>query len=123
MRYVILVYQDERRVQALTRSEMEALEAEYREFTDATRAAGVYLDGAPLRSTDTATTVRVRRGRRSVTHGPFAETKEQLGAFVLLEARDLNDALAAAARIPGARTGSVEVRPVRPTLSQEERSA
>ena len=123
MRYVILIYQDEHRVRTLTRSERDALEGEYHDFLDAAKASGLYLDGAPLRPTDTATTVRVRRGRRGVTDGPFAETREQLGGFVLIEARDLNQALDAAARIPGARTGSVEVRPVRNMHTHEESRA
>ncbi len=123
MRYVLLIYQDERRLQGLTRSERFALEGEYVHVMDTMRASGQYLGSAPLRSTDTATTVRVRGGRRSVTDGPYAETREQLGGFFLIDARDLDAALDAAARIPGARTGSVEVRPVRRAPSPEENSA
>ena len=123
MRYVILIYQDEGRVQELTRSERLALEGEYAEVVDTMKASGRYLGSAPLRSTDTATTVRVRGGRRTITDGPVAETMEQLGDVFLIEARDLDAALDAAARVPGARTGSVEVRPLRNVHSLEENEA
>ena len=83
---------------------------EYNEFGQA--AAAVMRGGAALYQTSTATTVRVRNGKVSTTDGPFAETKEQLGGYYMLEARDLNEAIQIAARIPGARTGCVEVRPV-----------
>ena len=76
-------------------------------------ASGHFITGTPLHPVHTATTVRVRNGRATVTDGPFAETKEQLAGFYLIDARDLNDAIQAAAKIPPARTGSVEVRPVR----------
>lgn len=85
---------------------------EYREFTAAIRASGHYVDCNRLLPAATATTVRVRQGRVSTVDGPYAETKEQLGGYYLIEARDLNEAIQVAARIPGARLGCVEVRPV-----------
>lgn len=85
---------------------------------DALKASGHLLLGQPLQPVCTATTVRKRDGRVSVTDGPFAETKEQLAGFILIEARDLNDAIQVAARIPTARTGSIEVRPVRQLMAE-----
>ena len=85
---------------------------EYFAFTDGLRASGRMVASEALQPTHTATTVRVRGGKISTTDGPFAETKEQLGGFYLVEATDLNEAIQIASRIPGARTGSVEVRPV-----------
>jgi hypothetical protein len=90
----------------------DAFMQEYFSFTDAIRKSGQYLGGEALQPVSTATTVRVRNGRTSTTDGPFAETKEQLGGFYLIEARDLNDAIQVAARIPSARMGCVEVRPI-----------
>jgi hypothetical protein len=90
----------------------DAFMQEYFSFTDAIRKSGQYLAGEALQPVSTATTVRVRNGRTSTTDGPFAETKEQLGGFYLIEARDLNDAIQVAARIPSARLGCVEVRPI-----------
>ena len=85
---------------------------EYREFTDSIRQSGHYLDCNRLQPPQTATTVRVRNGKVSTTDGPFVETKEQFGGYYLIEARDLNEAISVASRIPGARFGCVEVRPV-----------
>ena len=85
---------------------------EYFAFTEDIRKSGKYVAGEALQPVQTATTVRVRNGKLSTTDGPFAETKEQLGGFYLIEARDLNDAIQVAARIPSARIGSIEVRPV-----------
>ena len=85
---------------------------EYFAFTEGIRKSGQHLGGEALQSVQTATTVRVRNGKVSTTDGPFAETKEQLGGFYLINARDLNDAIQVASRIPSARLGSVEVRPI-----------
>jgi len=85
---------------------------EYREFTASVRASGHYVDSNRLLPANTATTVRVRQGRVATTDGPFAETKEQCGGYFVIEARDLNEAIQIAARIPGARLGCVEVRPI-----------
>ncbi len=113
MRYLCLIYRTERDVASLSKEELEAMTKEYSRFTDEIRGSGHHLAGDALQPVETATTVRVRNGRVSTTDGPFAETKEQLGGFYMIEARDLNDAIQIAARIPGARTGSVEVRPIK----------
>lgn len=112
MRYVCLIYDEEKKLAEMSRTEGERFMGEYFAFTNAIREAGQYVAGEALQPVETATTVRVRGGRLSTTDGPFAETKEQLGGFYLIEARDLNEALQIAARIPSARTGSIEVRPV-----------
>jgi hypothetical protein len=113
MRYLCLIYDDEKRMSARPTPEAEAFTKEYFAFTEGIRKSGHYLGGEALQPVHTATTVRVRGGRVSATDGPFAETKEQLGGFYLIEARDLNDAIQVASRIPSARVGSVEVRPIR----------
>jgi hypothetical protein len=109
MKYMLLIYTDEN---AWTEAEREHCYAESTALTQELHAKGQYLGAAPLQPVATATTVRVREGKRLVTDGPFAETREQLGGFFLIEARDLNEAIRIAGRIPGARKGSVEVRPV-----------
>ncbi len=85
---------------------------EFRQFTQEIKASGKYVAGARLHPTTSATSVRVRDGKRLVTDGPFAETREQLGGYYLIDANDLDEAIAVAARIPGARMGTIEVRPV-----------
>ncbi len=112
MKYLLLIYENEQAWAGLSEAEAGAIIGEYTRFTEDLRVAGKLLGGEPLEPTSTASTVRVRDGKASVTDGPFAETKEQLGGFYLVEASDLDDALAIAGRIPGARSGSVEVRPV-----------
>ena len=112
MNYLCLIYGDETRWEQMSKPEMEKTMGEYFEFTDGIKKSGHYIGGNPLQPTRTATTVRVRNGKVATTDGPFAETKEQLGGYYLIEARDLNEALQVAARIPGARYGSIEVRPV-----------
>jgi hypothetical protein len=107
MKYLCLVYLDEQRLDELPDEECVA-------YDRAIRDSGHCIASEALQSVQTATTVRVRNGRVSVTDGPFAETKEQLAGFYLLEARDLNEAIQLAAKVPPARVGSVEVRPVRP---------
>ena len=113
MRYLCLIYDEEKRLNARSAKEMETFTSEYFAFTESIQKSRHYLGGEALQPVQTATTVRVRNGRVSTTDGPFAETKEQLGGFYLIEARDLNDAIQVAARIPSARVGSVEVRPIR----------
>jgi hypothetical protein len=113
MRYLCLIYDDERTLGARSKSEADAFTGEYFAFTEAIRQSGHYLAGEALQPVETATTVRVRNGKVSTTEGPFAETKEQLGGFYLIDARDLNDAIQVASRIPSARLGCVEVRPIR----------
>ena len=112
MKYLCLIYDDETMWGKMPKEQADAIMGEYFAFTDGIKKSGHYLGGEALQPTQTATTVRVRNGKISTTDGPFAETKEQLGGFYLIEARDLNDAIQVAARIPSARLGSVEVRPV-----------
>jgi len=109
VKYMLLIYLDEN---ALDESEREQCYRESTELAQEIRAAGQYLAAAPLHPTSMAASVRVREGRRLVTDGPFAETREQLGGYFLVEASDLDEAIAIAARIPMARRGTVEVRPV-----------
>lgn len=106
MKYLCLVYLEAGKMRAVADTECKAC-------GDGFRSRGVLVAAEALQPVDTATTVRVRNGRVSVTDGPFAETKEQLAGFYLIEARDLNEAIQAAAQIPPVREGSVEVRPVR----------
>ena len=112
MKYLLLIYENEAAMSTKSEAEFGAFIGEYMTFTDDIRAAGKLVHGEALQPTATASTVRVRGGKNIVTDGPFAETKEQLGGFYLVEATDLDEALALAARIPGAREGSVEVRPI-----------
>lgn len=106
MKYLCLVYLEPDKLHAVPDSECAVC-------GDGLRQSGVLVAAEALQPVDTATTIRVRNGRLSVTDGPFAETKEQLAGFYLIEARDLNDAIQVAAKIPPAREGSIEVRPVR----------
>lgn len=112
MRYLCLIYDDETKMAEMSKAESDAFMGEYLAFTEDVRKSGHMVAGDALHPVHTATTVRVRNGRLSTTDGPFAETKEQLGGYYLIEARDLNEAIQVASRIPSARTGSVEVRPV-----------
>jgi hypothetical protein len=112
MKYLCLIYSAEKQIAALPGPEMQALMGEYVAFGNDIQKSGHFVGGNRLQPTHTATTVRVRDGKQSTTDGPFAETKEQLGGYYLIEARDLNDALQVAGRIPGARFGSIEVRPI-----------
>ena len=109
MQYMMLVYLDEN---ALNEAERESCYRESTELTQDLAASGQYLAAAPLQPTSTATSVQVRDGKRLVTDGPFAETREQLGGYFLIEASDLDQAIAIAARIPSARYGTIEIRPV-----------
>jgi hypothetical protein len=112
MKYLCLIYDNEQQWAAMPKAESDAIMGEYFAFTEDVRKSGHYVAGEALQPVHTATTVRVRNGKMSTTDGPFAETKEQLGGFYMIEAKDLNDALQVASRIPSARYGSVEVRPV-----------
>ena len=113
MKYLCLIYDDEKLMAEMPPSEGEAFMGEYFAFTEGIRESGHYVAGEALHPVSSATTVRIRNGRLSTTDGPFAETKEQLGGFYLIEARDLNEAIQVAANIPAARLGTVEVRPAR----------
>ena len=112
MKYLCLIYSDETEWNRLPKSDELNMMSEYRAFGESIKSSGHWLAGFRLQDTATASTVRVRNGKVSTTDGPFAETKEQLGGFYLIEARDLNDAIQVAGRIPGARMGSIEVRPI-----------
>lgn len=112
MKYMLLIYEDEKGWAKLSETERQQIFGEYMQFSKDIQGSGHYKAGAPLQPTSTATNVRVRNGKRVVTDGPFAETREQLGGYYLVEAKDLDDAIAIAARIPSARLGTIEVRPV-----------
>jgi hypothetical protein len=112
MKYLCLIYDAESNLFAMSEAEMNALMGEYFGFTESIRKSGHYVAGEALKPVSTATTVRVRNGQVSTTDGPFAETKEQLGGYYLIEAKDLNEAIQVASRIPSARIGSIEVRPI-----------
>lgn len=109
MKYMLLVYLEE---QALSESEREKCYVESAQLTHELDAKGKYLSASPLHPVAMATTVRVRNGKRLVTDGPFAETREQLGGFYLIDARDLDEAMSIAERIPVAKVGTIEIRPV-----------
>ena len=109
MKYMLLIYSDE---QAWSEAEREHCYGESTQLAHQLKASGQYLAAAPLRPIATATSVRVRDGKRLVTDGPFAETREQFGGYFLIDAKNLDEAIGIAARIPGARKGTVEIRPV-----------
>ncbi|MCB1673022.1 MAG: YciI family protein [Gammaproteobacteria bacterium] len=119
MKYLCLVYYDENKMQQLTQQEWDSLNRECMDCVEGLTQGGHFLDGAPLLSTETATTLRMRDNKPLVTDGPFAETKEQLAGFYMLEARDMNEALRLAEKIPPARYGCVEIRPIRELLAQD----
>ena len=112
MKYMLLIYHDENDWNSHTETERQDIYRQYRELIEELQASGRYLAGNELHPTMTANSVRVREGKPVVTDGPFAETREQLGGFFLIEARGVEEANAIAARIPSALTGTIEVRPV-----------
>jgi hypothetical protein len=112
MKYLCLIYEDETAFGKMPKAEAGKMMGEYQAYTADIKRSGHYLGGNALQPTQAASTVRVRNGKISTTDGPFAETKEQLGGYYLVEAKDLNDAIQVAARIPSARWGSIEVRPI-----------
>ena len=112
MKYLCLIYQDEGQMAKASKPDMDKMVAEYAAFTEGVKQSGHHLGSARLQPTGAASTVRVRNGKVSTTDRPFAETKEQLVGYYLIEAKDLNDAIQVGARIPSARMGSVEVRPI-----------
>jgi hypothetical protein len=112
MKYMLLIHDDEQGWAKLSEAERQKVYAEYGQFGQSVKTSGHYLAGAQLQPTTTATSVRVKNGQRLVTDGPFAETREQLGGYYLIEAKDLDEAIGIAARIPSARFGTIEVRPV-----------
>lgn len=117
MEYLLLIYTNEAEDAKLTEAEQTAMYQEFGRFTQSIQQSGKHRAGQQLQPIATATTVRMRNGKRLVTDGPFAETREQLGGFYWIEAKDLDEALSIAERIPSARWGSVEVRPLVPRSS------
>ena len=113
MKYLCLVYLEEKKLDALPKREYDALLAEALAYTEELRQSGHYIASEALQRVEAATTVRHHNGKISMTDGPFAETKEQLGGFWLIEARDLNEALRLAAKFPPGRLGGIEVRPIK----------
>ncbi|WP_020406936.1 YciI family protein [Hahella ganghwensis] len=118
MKYLCLVYYDETQMAQLSQQEWDALNRECMSCVEGLQNQGHFLDGAPLHPVASATTIRIRNNQVSTMDGPFAETKEQLAGYYLLEAKDLNEAIQLAERIPPARYGSVEVRPVRELMAE-----
>jgi hypothetical protein len=112
MQYLLMIYRNEAELGQMTADDRKKLTAEYGVFTQSIIQSGHFKAGDGLQPTTTATSVRVRDGKTLTTDGPFAETREQLGGYYLVEAKDLDTALGIAARIPGAKTGTIEVRPV-----------
>ena len=113
MRYMLLIYDDEKGRAKMSEQERGAIFQQYGEFTQSIQTSGAFQAGAPLQPTSTATTVRMKNGKTVTTDGPFAETKEQLGGYYIVESKNLDDAIAIASRIPSARVGgSIEVRPI-----------
>src|SRR3954462_8093328 len=112
MQYLLLIYGNESEANARPDEEKKRTHGEYGAFTQGIIKSGHFKAGDALQSVSTATTVRVRDGKQLVTDGPFAETREQLGGYYLIEAKDLDEARSIAAKIPGAHTGSIEVRPI-----------
>ena len=113
MKYLCSVFFDEKNLDALSSKESEALDSESLAYDDVLRKGGHFLAAQALQPVQTATTIRVRGGKVTVTDGPFAETHEQIGGFILIEARDLNEAIQLASKIPAIRLGGIEVRPIK----------
>jgi hypothetical protein len=114
MNYLLLIYNNEAETMALGEAGLKKVSEEYTDFTKSIVQAGHFKAGDRLKPVSTASTVRVRNGKAAITDGPFAETREQLGGYYLVEAKNLDEATALAARIPSARYGSIEVRPIWP---------
>ena len=111
MKYMLLIHDSEKVLNALSDDELKQIMANFRRFTEEIRASGHYRAGSQLQPTSMATSVRVRNGKRLVTDGPFAETREQLGGYYLVEAKDLDEAIGLAERVPSAKIGTIEIRP------------
>src|SRR5499427_3959524 len=112
MKYLLLIYQDEKRWSAIEESEQQKIYAEFGKLRERLVTSGQFLGGSQLQLATMASSIRIRDGKELVTDGPFAETHEQLGGYFLIDAKDLDDAIAVAKRIPSARMGAVEVRPL-----------
>lgn len=121
MKYLCIAYEEQRKLDALSRSEWQALRQETLDYVDSLRKQGRLIITYALQSATAASTVRVRSGKLSVTDGPFAETKEQIGGFFLIEAGNFDEAIEVAANWPSARIGSIEVRPIEEELRMDRR--
>ena len=121
MKYLCLAYEEEKKLNTLSRREWDVLRGETLAYVEELRKNGCLVAAEPLQSVRTAKTVRVRDGKVSLTDGPFAETKETLGGFFLINARNLDEAMDVAAKWPSARLGSIEVRPIEAALREESR--
>ncbi|HEX6719849.1 MAG TPA: YciI family protein [Pyrinomonadaceae bacterium] len=118
MKYMLLIYHDEQSWNGVSEAERQDIYTEFRKLRGELQARGQFVTGSQLQPVTTATTVRVRDGKELVTDGPFAETHEQLGGYFLIEAENLDEATSIAARIPSARTGTIEVRPLVETAAE-----
>ena len=112
MKYILLIYDDPKTWASLGEAGQQEMMAGYRKVSEELKASGQYVAGSQLQPTSAATSLKVRGGKRMLTDGPFAETREQLGGYYIVDTENLDDAIAVAARIPGARWGTVEVRPI-----------
>lgn len=121
MKFLCMAYEDEEALNALSRDEWHDLRSEVLGYVESLRSSGTLLSTHPLQSTRTASTVRVREGKLAVVDGPFAEAKEHIGGFFLIEARDMDEAVQIASKWPSARIGSIEVRPIEEGLSMDKR--
>jgi hypothetical protein len=121
MKYLCIAYEEERKLNELSKSEWQALRQETLDYVESLRKRGLLIVTHALQSATTASTVRVRSGKLSVTDGPFAETKEQIGGFFLIEASNFREAIELAASWPSARIGSIEVRPIEDELRMDRR--
>ena len=120
MKYLCMVFYDEKNLNALSVSELQALDDESLAYDTALRERGHFVAAQALESVQAATTVRLRADKVSVTDGPFAETNEQIGGFILIEAQDLNEAIQLASKIPAIRLGGIEVRPIKTLTSSKQ---
>ena len=121
MKYLFMIIVDEERLQAMSESEAQTLDDESLDYDDALRTGGHFLAAQALESINTATTVRIRNGKVLMTDGPFVETKEQVGGFILIEAKDLDEAIELASHIPVIRFGAVEIRPIKELVHSSRR--
>lgn len=123
MKYLCLVFFDEKKLESLSSRESQSLDDESLAYDEALRKSGRLLGAQALQSVHAATTVRIHNGKLSVTDGPFAETTEQIGGFILIEARDLNEAIQVASKIPSIRLGGIEVRPIKELTASSTKTA
>lgn len=121
MKYLCMVIVDEKKLHGMSKSDRQALDDESLAYDDTLRRSGHFLAAQALESVTAARTVRLRNGKAHISDGPFAETKEQVGGFILIEAKDLNEAIRLASKIPGGRLGAVEVRPVKHLVASTAR--